>query len=115
MDQRVTDLYHHFIHGGMNRRESSTGFPSWPAAPRLRRCWYRVCRMITRTRRSRRPMILASPPSGCPTTPQGPQDKSERPSVAVMHENRYNKAAAGIAWSRTLAFFKEKLRASKAV
>ena len=34
-----------------------------------------------------------------------PQDKSERPSVAVMHENRYNKAASDLAWRRTPAFF----------
>ena len=97
MDQRIIDLYHHFTHGGMNRRQfldrltELAGSAAAAAAlvPLLQNDYAKAAIVVPDDPRLAAERVSYDSPKG---KINGylvrPKDKSKRPAVLVIHENR---------------------------
>jgi carboxymethylenebutenolidase len=97
MDQRIINLYHHFTHGGMNRRDfldrlaELAGSAAAAAAlvPLLQNDYARAAIVPENDPRLVAERVTYDSPKGkISGYLVRPKDKSKRPSVVVIHENR---------------------------
>src|SRR5258705_6321056 len=97
MDQRIINLYHHFTHGGMNRRhfrDRVAGLVGAPAAaaalvPLLANDYARAAIVAPDDPRLAAERVSYDSPKGkISGYLVRPKDKSKRPAVLVIHENR---------------------------
>jgi carboxymethylenebutenolidase len=97
MDQRIIDLYHHFTHGGMNRRQfldrlaDLVGSTAAAAAllPVLQSDYAKAAIVAPDDPRlAAERMSYDSPRGKVGGYLVRPKDKSKRPAVLVIHENR---------------------------
>jgi len=97
MDQRIIDLYHHFTHGGMNRRQfldrlaDLVGSTAAAAAllPVLQSDYAKAAIVALDDPRLAAERVSYDSPRGkVGGYLVRPKDKSKRPAVLVIHENR---------------------------
>jgi len=97
MDQRIIDLYHHFTHGGMNRRQfldrlaDLVGSTAAAAAllPVLQSDYAKAAIVAPDDPRLAAERVSYDSPRGkVGGYLVRPKDKSKRPAVLVIHENR---------------------------
>ena len=97
MDQRIIDLYHHFTHGGMNRRQfldrlaDLVGSTAAAAAllPMLQSDYAKAAIVAPGDPRLAAERVSYDSPRGkVGGYLVRPKDKSKRPAVLVIHENR---------------------------
>jgi carboxymethylenebutenolidase len=97
MDQRIIDFYHHFTHGGMNRRDfldrlaALAGSTAAAAAlvPLLQNDYAKAAIIAADDARLAAERVSYDSPKGrIGAYLVRPKDKSRRPAVLVIHENR---------------------------
>jgi carboxymethylenebutenolidase len=97
MDQRIINLYHHFTHGGINRRDfldrlgALAGSTAAAAAlvPLLQNDYARAAIIAADDPRLAAERVSYDSPKGrIGAYLVRPKDKSRRPAVLVIHENR---------------------------
>jgi len=111
MDQKIINLYDRFTHGGMNRREFldrlSVLAGSAAAAAALLLHYAETDEAVNAGIAVYEAALKANNKTYTLYTYPGTQHAFNNDTAGA----RYNKAAADLAWSRTLAFFAENLGA----